>query len=342
MTDKATPPPARVRPSLRASLESGRGRLLPVRVAAVAAVALLVLLAGAVGDSALRYSLVIGTIYAVAVLGNNAINGTLGEINLAAGASMAVGAYAMAWGLNHDLGLIGSLLLVLLASTAIGVLLAIPTVRLQGIFTALATFALAYAIPDVAIALSEVTGGDAGTAVPPVQVGSVLLDGSSMTMLVVVSAVFVIAGGLTLAGLAGPVGRLLFVVGESPAAARVFGVRVTIVKVAVWTWATVLGAVAGAMYAITVGYLNPTIFVLFLSISLFVAGLVGGARNVAGAWIGGLLVGTLPPNIQSFLPASSSGVVFGGVLLVALLVGSGGLGGLPDRLVTAVAERRGR
>jgi branched-chain amino acid transport system permease protein len=330
------------RESWQTSLESGRGRLVWARLGGLLLVAAVVLLLGATGDSTLRYSLVIGTIYALAVLGNNTINGALGEINLAAGAFMAIGAYAMAWGLNHDLGWFRSLLLVVVVSAVLGAALAVPTVRLQGIFTALATFALAYAIPDLCIALSDLTGGDAGTAVPPVIIGDSFLDGSSMLMLLVVSGVFLAAAGLTLVAFSGRPGRLLLMVGEAAPAARVFGIRVTLMKIAVWTWATVLGAVAGAFYGLAVGYLNPTIFVIFLSISLFVAGLVGGTRNVAGAWLGGLLVGTLPPNIQSFVPASASGMVFGIVLLLALLVGHGGLGGLLDRATVRVTERWAR
>ena len=341
MTDSTLSRP-RARHSWAATLASGRGRLLPIRVATTALVAAAVLLAGALNEPTVRYSLVIGTIYAIAVLGNNAINGLLGEINLAAGAYMATGAYVMAWMLNDGHGLLLSSLAVLAAGAVVGVLLAIPTVRLGGIFTALATFALAYAIPDLALYLREFTGGDAGTPVPPVMIGDTFLDGSSMTMLVVVSVVFLIAAALTLCVTGSRFGITLFLVGESSPAARVFGIRATLVKIGVWTWATILGAVAGALYGLTVGFLNPTIFVTFLSISLFVAGLIGGTRNVAGAWLGGLVVGTLPPNIQNFVPASASGVVFGLVLLAALLLGAGGLGGLVDRTVAMIAERRKR
>lgn len=328
--------------SWAATLASGRGRLLPVRAATALLLAAIVLLAGAVNESTFRYSLVIGTIYAIAILGNNAINGVLGEINLAAGAFMATGAYVMAWMLNHGHGIVLSFLAVIAAGAVVGAILAVPTVRLGGIFTALATFALAYAIPDLAIFLRDFTGGDAGTPVPPVTVGGTLLDGSSMTMLVVVSVVFLVLAALTLWVTASRTGVTLLLVGEASAAARVFGIRATLVKIGVWTWATVLGAIAGAFYGLAVGFLNPTIFVVFLSIYLFVAGLIGGTRNVAGAWLGGLVVGTVPPNIQNFVPASASGIVFGVVLLVALLMGSGGLGGLVDRLVVLVGERRER
>lgn len=327
---------------LRASLASGRGSLLPMRLCSLAALAAALILTGALGDATLRYSLTIGTAYAIAVLGNNAISGTLGEINLAAGASMAIGAYSMAWGLNHGWSVLASLALVIVTSALIGVLVAIPTVRLTGIFTALATFTLAFAIPDLAIALSVITGGEAGVAVPPVTVGGTMLDGSSQPMLIAVCCLFVVLAVVNLLLFSRRTGAALLLVGEATPAARVFGMHVRLVKIAVWTWATVLGALAGAAYGLTVGFLNPTVFVVFLSISLLVAGLVGGARSVTGAWLGGLLVGTVPPNIQSVVPASSTGIVFGAVLLLALLAGQGGLGSIIDRGLAGLLERTGR
>lgn len=335
-------PTAQITPDWTAALASGRGRVATLRALLLVLVAAAVLGIGAVQESTVRYSLVIGTIYAIAVLGNNAVNGALGEINLAAGAFMATGAYTMAWMLNHGHHVLVSFLAVLAFSAVAGAVLAVPVIRLGGIFTALATFALAYAVPDLALWMRDVTGGDSGVAVPSLTIGDTFVDGSSMTMLMIVSGVFLAAAGITLAVVRSRVGITLLVVGESTAAARVFGIRVTLVKIGVWTWASILGGVAGGFYALTVGYLNPTIFVVFLSISLFVGGLIGGTRNVAGAWIGGLVVGTLPTNIQNVVPASASGIVFGVILLLALLVGSGGLGGLLDRPAVRLARRSDR
>lgn len=322
------------------SVQSGRGRLLWARMVTLLLIAAVVVGVGMASDSSVRYSLTIGTIFGVAVLGNNAVTGTLREINLAAGAYMAIGGYAMAWGLKSGLGPASSVLLVLAVGVVLGALLAVPIVRLKGIFTALATFAMAYAIPDLSLYLSDLTGGDAGTAVPPIYLGDTLLDGSSTEMLVLTSALMAVLGLASLMLFSGRVGERLLLVGESPAAARVFGVRVTAVQVAVWTWATVLGAVAGALYAMTVGFLNPTVFVLALSIEIFVAGLIGGTRSVPGAWIGGLIVGALPHNIQSVMPATATGLVFGSILLIALMAGSGGLGGAIDRVVVALGKGR--
>ncbi len=325
---------------LRVSATTGRGPLLTGRLAIIAVVALIVLLLGINGTSTLRYSLVIGVIYAIAILGNNAILATLGEINLAAGAFMAVGAYTAAYTLSKGWALPTALLAVIAVSAVVGVLIAIPTVRLTGLFTALATFALAYAVPDLALALKSITGGDAGISVMPQMVGGELIDGSSTLMLVSIVGLFLLLAALSLVIFGRGPGAQLLTVGEAPHAAASFGLRSTWLKIAVWTWAAVLGGIAGAAYAMAVGFLNPTIFILFLSISLLAGTLVGGARSTLGALLAGLLVGALPPNIQSVVPASATGAVFGSVLLLALLAGSGGIGALLERLALTPLLRR--
>lgn len=327
---------------LRASVVTGRGPLLPGRLALLAALATLVVIVGLVADSPVRYSLVIGTIFAIAILGNNAILATLGELNLAAGAFMAIGAYTAAYLLSKETPLILALGAVLVVSAVLGALIAVPTVRLTGLFTALATFALAFAIPDLTLALSPITGGDAGLAVTPPIIADVLIDGSSRVMLVAVVVLFFLLAAASLLLFSRSAGASLLAVGEAQHAASAFGLRSTALKIATWTWAAVLGGVAGAAYALAVGFLNPTIFTIFLSISLLAGALVGGARSVAGAFIGGMLVGALPPNIQSVVPASATGMVFGTILLVALLGGAGGVGALLERQALRPLIKRGR
>ena len=325
---------------LATSITTGRGSLLLPRIGLMLLLCAAIVVAGAAGNSMLRYSLTIGVISAVAVLGNNAVTGTLGEINLASGAYMAFGAYAMTWALGHGWSFLPSLGFALVVGVAVGALIAIPTVRLQGIFTALGTFALAFAIPDLIIALSSVTGGELGLAVPAAAIGGITLGGSTVPMLVLVCVVFAIVAIASLVVFSGSAGRVVLMVGEAAPAAHVFGIRATLTKVLVWTWASALGAIAGAMYALAVGFLNSSIFVSFLSITLLIGGLIGGTRNISGALIGGLVVGTLPLHMQSVIPAPATGLVFGAILLLALMTGRGGVGSALEKIGVKLFRRR--
>jgi len=315
----------------RDAVRTGRGRFLPHRIIVLLLVAAAVMALGASSDSTLRYGVVIGGIYAIALLGNNAITGLLGEINLSTGALMAVGAYAVVYLMERGFSVEMALLAGVLLTAAVGLVLAIPTVRLEGIFTALVTFALAFAVPDLVVQFADVTGGQAGKPVP---MGETLLgvpvSASDTSWLVLVIALYAALAVLSLVLLRGRVGRILMTVGEAASAAECFGLRTRWWKVGVWTFAAAHAGLAGGLFALTIGFLSPDVFPVFLSITLLIGTVVGGPRSPLGALAGGLFVGTLPPQIQSFIPAESSGMFFGAALFLMLLAGGKGFGGLAE------------
>jgi branched-chain amino acid transport system permease protein len=335
----AVPLPARGRDSVR----TGRGRFLAHRTIALVLATCAVVLLGAANDSTLRYGLVIGGIYAIALLGSNAITGLIGEINLSTGAFMAIGAYVVVYLLERGLSTELALMTGVLLTTAAGLVLAIPTVRLEGIFTALVTFALAFAVPDLIVQFSDVTGGQGGKPVP---MGGTLLgvpvSGSDTPWLVLILSVYAVLGVLSLLLLHGRVGRVLLSVGESGAAAECFGLHTRWRKIGVWTFAAAHAGLAGGLFALTIGFLTPEVFPVFLSVTLLIGTVVGGPRSPLGALAGGLFVGTLPPQIQTFVPAESSGMFFGAALFVMLLAGGRGFGGLAEVLVLKVGSLQAR
>jgi branched-chain amino acid transport system permease protein len=271
---------------------------------------------------ALRSSIVVGVILAIAVLGNNVITGVLGEICLSASATMAVSAYAAAYfvgkGMSVELAAVAAVAL----ASIVSLVIAVPTIRLHGIFAALATFALAYSVPTMAVYLKRFTGGDNGIGFPyPTKILGIDVSGSTTGAVVVPAAAFAILGAASLVFLESRYGRVFFLVGESEPAAEAFGLPPSVVKVLVWTWAGFLGSVAGVLYALNLGYVGPANFSSKLGILLLVGGVVAGARSTWGALIGGVLVGTVPPQIQDWVPATATGLVFGIVLLAVLASG---------------------
>jgi branched-chain amino acid transport system permease protein len=337
---KAVDTKANRRADLATSVATGRGALLVPRIVTVTLAAAGVVAAGLLGDSTLRYSLIIGTVLAIAILGSNAVTGALGEINLGSSANMAFGAYSVTWALKEGWSLWSAVLFAVVFGFVSSAILAVPTVRLRGVFTALTTFALAFAIPDLSMFLSEYTGGEMGTAVPATTIAGTTLDTSSGTMLGLVVAVFLVVAIVSSLLFSGTTGRTMLTVSEASPAAHVFGLRVTAIKIAIWTWSGTLGALAGAFYALTAGFINTTMFTVFLAVSLLAGGLIGGSRSVTGALIGGLVVGTLPMHIQSVVPAAATGLVFGIILLLALLTGRNGLAGLLEKFTVRYLMRR--
>ena len=318
----------------KTSVVSGRGSLLWLRIALVLVACAAVIGIGTASDPTMRYGLIVGIIYAIAVLGSNAVTGVLGEISLSQGAFMACGAYLCVIGLEQGWPFWLALVVSVLVTAFLGALVAIPTVRLEGIFTALVTFALAFAVPDLIIQFRDQTGGQAGLPVPS---GLTLVGqpvgGSDLTSLVVIVVVFALAAVTSLLALHGRIGRVLVTIGEGGPAAECFGVRSRMWQVVVWTWASALGALAGVFFAVTVGYLTPEVFPVMLSIMVLVGTVVGGARSALGALIGGLLIGTVPPELQSVMPAETTGILFGAILLLALLAGHGGVNSFIERVL---------
>jgi branched-chain amino acid transport system permease protein len=326
---------SRRRDLIVSAVESGRGApLVPLRFLLLIGVMVAVTLVGLGATSSLRYALAIGGIYAMSVLANSVVLGTLGEINLGSSAWLGVGAYTCTIAMQHDLPLSVSILLSISVTTVIGFLIAIPTVRLKGIFTALVTFALAFSIPQLVVYLEKYTGGSHGLSLPfNLQLFGMTVGGSEPGMLILVNVLFVIVALVTMAILESRFGKTAVWVGEAEPAAAVFGVRTTIVKVLVWTWSAAISGAAGALFALTVGFISPDQFQTFLGISLFVGAVIAGSRSMWAAWIGGAIVGVLPTQLQDFMPSSATGILFGLVLLAAILAGTGGLARLVERLI---------
>jgi len=335
-----------LRSRTNAGLEAGRGRaLLGMRVVLVLIAVVAAVSVGLGSTSGLRYALAMGAVYALAALANGVVMGGLGEISLSTSAWLAVGAYVCGLALEAGWAVGWAILASIVVTAIIGFVVAIPTVRLRGIFTALATFVLAWAVPQSIIYLEPITGGSHGLSLPTGNtVLGLPLGGSSPGQLIFSYICFTIAGLVTLALAESRIGRRVVWVGESESAAAVFGVKVTWVKVAVWTWSAAVAGLGGALFALTVGFLSPDQFPATLGINLFVVAVIAGSRSIWGAVLAGVLLAVVPTQLQSFIPSSATGIIFGVILLLALLTGAGGLAKRVEWLILAAwrAVRGGR
>lgn len=305
----------------RDAIQTGLG-LVGVRIASVVLATSVTVAVALSADPALRASIVVGIILAIAVLGNSAITGLLGEISLSASATMAVAAFTAAHLVSEGQSVERAVLTAIVLSTVVSMIIAIPTVRLHGIFAALATFALAFSVPTMAVYLKEYTGGDNGIGLPyPSLLFGIDVSGSTTGAVLVPATIFAVLAIVSVVVMNSQLGWTALLVGESPTAADSFGIWCGLVKVLVWTWAGLLSSVAGVLYALNLGYISPLNFEARLGILLLVAGVVAGVRSAWGALVAGLLVGTLPPQIQDWVPATATGLVFGLVLLAALASG---------------------
>ncbi len=275
-------------------------------------------------------------VYAVAILGLNILTGFNGQFSLGHGAFYAFGAYTAAILMSLvQLPYWATLPAAFVVCFAIGVLIGFPALRLAGHFLALATFALALAVPQLLKykAIEHLTGGVQGIVLskpePPLEFS---LFGQPLSAdrwlyfftLAVAALMFVLAWNL----LRGRVGRALVAIRDHPIAASAMGINLPLYKSLCFGTSAGTTGLAGALGAIVVAFVSPDSFTVMLSIFLLVGVVVGGVASIPGAIFGGIFIQYVP-NLADQLSKSAPAAIYG-VLLIALmyLLPSGVMGAL--------------
>jgi len=287
-------------------------------------------------------------VYAIAILGLNILTGFNGQISLGHGAFYAIGAYAAAVlmdrvGMPYWLTLPFSGALCFL----LGFLMGFPALRLAGHYLAVATLALALAIPQLLKYkhLEHYTGGVQGIVLvkpdPPFTFR--LLDQPFSAdrwlyffTLAVTIVMFVLAWNL----LRGRVGRALIAIRDHPIAASAMGINVSLYKSLTFGVSALYTGVAGALGAIAIAFVAPDSFTFVLAVALFVGLVVGGVGSIPGTIAGGFFI-LFVPNIAESISKGLAGAVYGVILMVVIYVMPSGAAGLV-RLITGKMVRQGR
>ena len=275
-------------------------------------------------------------VYAVAILGLNVLTGFNGQISLGHGAFYAFGAYAAAILMDKaGMPYWATLPFAFVLCFAFGFVVGFPALRLAGHYLALATFALALAVPQLLKykRLEGYTGGVQGIVLnkpePPFAFN---LFGQPLSAdrwlyfftLVVAAVMFLLAWNL----LRGRVGRALIAVRDHPIAATAMGINLPMFKSLTFGVSAGITGLAGALGAIVVAFVSPDSFTVQLSIFLLVGVVVGGLASIPGAIFGGIFI-QFVPNLADELSKSAPAAIYG-VLLIGLmyLAPTGVMGGL--------------
>jgi branched-chain amino acid transport system permease protein len=259
----------------------------------VVLLALLPLLGGKTGLISnygfLQLSLMI--VYAIAVLGLILLTGFNGQISLGHGAFFAVGAYAAAVLIDQaNWPYWATLPVAAMLCFVVGYLFGLPALRLEGHYLALATFALAVAVPQILKYrhFEWFTNGVQGINIfkpdPPFGVPLSADQWMYLVVLAVAVLMFWIARNL----LDSRTGRALRAIRDHTMAASTMGINVAHYKTVVFGISALYTGVAGALHAIIFEFVAPDSFRLELSIAILVGAVVGGIASLPGAVIGGV------------------------------------------------------
>jgi branched-chain amino acid transport system permease protein len=266
-------------------------------------------------------------IYAIALLGLNMLTGYNGQISLGHGAFYAIGAYTTAimidrWNIGYGwtLPVAGILCLV------VGFLFGRPALRLEGLYLALATFALALSIPQILKYFEHWTGGSQGIVLtkPKAPLGLRLSEDQWLYFLTlaVTLVLFLLARNL----LGGRVGRAVVAVRDNHIAAEAMGVDNALYKSLVFGVSAAYTGIAGALSAVVVAYVAPDSFDVFLSITLLTGIVIGGLATISGAIFGALFI-QFVPNWAQDISKAAPWAIFGIFLIVFMYVMPHGIAG---------------
>jgi branched-chain amino acid transport system permease protein len=285
-------------------------------------------------------------VYAIALLGLNILTGYNGQISLGHGAFYAIGAYCTAI-LMDRLGMpywatvpvAGAVCLV------VGFLFGLPALRLEGLYLALATFALGVAMPQLLKykALEDWTGGVQGIVIAKPeapaffpQMGMPINPDQWLYFFTLGVAVLMFMLGRNL--LRGRVGRALVAIRDHHIAAEAMGVNNALYKSLAFGVSAMYTGVAGALGAIAVQFVAPDSFNIFLSIMLLVGIVIGGLASISGALYGALFL-QFVPNIADEVSKAAPWAIFGILMILFVyLMPSGVAGGV--RLLLARRARK--
>ncbi len=249
-------------------------------------------------------------ILALAALGLNILVGYCGQISLGTGAFMAVGAYA-AYNFTvriDGMPMIVALLLGGFCATAVGVLFGIPSLRIKGLYLAVATLAAQFFVDWAFLRIKWFTNDSSSGSV---NVSNLSLFGIAIDSplekylfcLGVVIGFAILAKNLVRSH----IGREWMAIRDMDVAAAVIGIRPVYAKLTAFAVSSFIVGVAGGLWGfIHLGSWEPAAFSIDRSFQLLFMIIIGGLGSIMGSFFGAAFIVVLPIFLNRALPALGS------------------------------------
>jgi branched-chain amino acid transport system permease protein len=299
--------------------------LFPLPVAQWTVAALAVLFVAIVPLVLGEYYLAILNLIFIAVvgaLGLNILVGYTGQISIGHGAFMSVGAYAAAnLAVRLDLPFWITLPAGGLMAAFVGVLVGIPSLRIKGLYLAIATLAGQLIIEWTINHVPAISGGaQASIQVPrPHLFGLVLNTQSRLYFFLLFFAILAIVATLNL--VRSRIGRAFVAVRDQDIAAEIIGINIFRYKLLSFAISSFYAGVCGVLYTYYFGIANYEQFQLIVSIDYLAMIIIGGLGSVLGSIFGAIFV-TLLPIVLRLLLESAGSLFFGESDLANIISGT--------------------
>ncbi|MBB3727596.1 ABC transporter permease subunit [Nonomuraea dietziae] len=262
------------------------------------------------------------------------VTGIGGMVNLAQAAFAAMAALTCGWAFASGWPLPVAILVGVLAAAAVGVLVAMPALRLGGRILTLATLALALLADQVLFQVDAFSNGTIGWPLPAISFR--VADTTDPRVRVVLLLVLIGLVGLLVRNLERSVsGRAILAVRSAPAAAATVGVSGPRTKIMLFALASAIAGLGGVLYATSKGSITATDLPAFAGFVWLAVVVLQGVRRIGGAVLGGLIAAVFPELLAGWGVSAHVG---------AILFGTGGmiLAKHPDGVLAQLAEARHR
>jgi len=272
-------------------------------------------------------------ILSLAALGVNILVGYCGQISLGSGAFMAVGAYAAynAYVRIDGMPLIVALLLGGFFATLVGMFFGIPSLRVKGLYLAVATLAAQFFCDWAFLRVSWFTNNSSSGSVAVSDLSLMGWSIASPASKYLFCMGFLIAFGLMAKNLVrGAVGREWMAIRDMDVAASVIGIRPMYAKLSAFAVSSFIVGVAGGLWGfVHLGSWEPAAFSVDRSFQLLFMVIIGGMGSIMGSFFGAAFIVVLPIFLNQFLPAvgslvgieiSTAGIAHAEIMLFGVLI----------------------
>lgn len=269
-------------------------------------------------------------IWSIAGLGLMLLTGQTGQASLGHAAFLAVGCYTNTILIEQGLPFILAFPLAGIITGVVGAIIAIPAVRLHGIYLAIATIALSILADDIIVLLEPWTGGVSGKFPEAIDIFGFQIERWTMPVrfYYLVLVVTLICTLFYRNLLRSPLGRSFAAVRDSEVSATAMGIHIARTKALSFAISCAITGLAGALMGYYAGAFNNETFSLVISIMLLMMIVIGGLGSIHGAFFGAIVIAFLPQALSIItksiggsnvvIPGLETGV-FGLILILFIL-----------------------
>lgn len=262
-------------------------------------------------------------------MGMHMVTGLAGQINMGQYGFYCIGAYTGALAsVKLGMGFGMSLILTIVISALFGMIVGIPSLKVEGPYLSLCTIGFAESVRLILNSADWAGKANGIMRIPKLSLFGIKMTSKLQSYFFIMFFAF-LAVVLVNNVMHSNYGRRFKAIKDDPLAASVMGINVTHTKLMAFAICAVFGGIAGCLYSGYAGYINPTIFIQALQINFLLMIVLGGLGSSWGAVIGAVLVTIVYEYTRAYVQFQK--IAFGIIMiLIVLFLKKGIVGTLED------------